>query len=103
VPSCSKPIAQTFVLDCTNVKQEKLPKYNGLFDKHLVGFFERAQHRKNLLLNGVIDKQGRLLMEMRRNEAKNAGKGATQKFNSAFKPKRDSFEGPIKSGVALRA
>eukprot|EP00347_Sterkiella_histriomuscorum_P009843 403339662 len=50
-----------FVLDCTKVTQPKLPSYNGLYDKHLVGFFERSQHRKHLYINGVIDREGRIV------------------------------------------
>jgi len=49
-------------LDCTKTTQPKLPQYNGLYDKHLSGFFERAQHRKNLYLNGVIDKDGKIVI-----------------------------------------
>jgi len=49
-----------FVLDGTKVTADKLPCYNGLYDRHLVGFFEKKQHRKHLYLNGIIDKQGRI-------------------------------------------
>ncbi|CDW74888.1 UNKNOWN [Stylonychia lemnae] len=56
-----------FVLDCTKATKPKLPQYNGLFDKHLVGFFERAQHRKNLYLNGMIDKEGKIVIPAKSN------------------------------------
>ena len=50
-----------FVLDCTSMNTVKMPEYNGLYDWHLVGHFEKSTFRQQLRKIGLINREGRIV------------------------------------------
>jgi len=77
------------VLDGNSVQSPKLSSYNGLYDKHLVGFFERKQHRKHLQMTGIIDRNGFIM----KNADRQTGTLRLERnpFNLLFSDKAESL------------